>query len=420
MTRLLYRSAGILLTPFLHLWLRKRARRGKEDPARLPERFGRPRIARPAGRLIWLHAASVGEAQSVLTLVRVLLERYPGFHLLVTTGTVTSAQLVARQGIPRLIHQFVPVDTHGAVCRFLDHWRPDLALWVESELWPQLLWQVKERHIPALLVNARLSAKSFARWQRHLKLIRSMLLCFDGIYAGSPEDAERLYALGASHVLDVGNLKYDAVALPVDNAALDALSRATQGRKLWVAASTHANEEQMVAETHRALGDPSLLTVIAPRHATRGDAIAADLRVRGFAVAQRSKNEPIAAATQIYLADTMGELGTFYRLCDLVFLGGSLVAHGGHNPLEPARLSCALLTGPHTHNFSAIIEHLENAGALRIVLDQPGLASHVGSLLTDDAARLSMAEQGAQVVEQARGASGHIIRHIDTILAEAA
>lgn len=419
MLRCLHSATSILITPLVHLWLARRARRGKEDTTRIGERFGHAAIARPEGTLIWLHAASVGEAQSVLTLVRALLARQPDAQLLITTGTVTSAALVAQQQLPRVIHQFIPVDTYPAVRRFLDHWRPDLALWVESEFWPQLLWQARARGIPMLLINARMSQRSCESWQRWPNMIRSLLGAFDAIYAGSAEDARRLTTLGAHDVQDIGNLKYDAAPLPMDNSLMAELSAATAGRRVWVAASTHANEEQMVAEIHHSLAQqfPGLLCILIPRHATRGDAIAADLRERGHTLAQRSKGEAVTAKTSLYLADTMGELGSFYRLADLVFIGGSLVAVGGHNPLEPARLSAALVTGAHIHNFATIMQHLLQHDAIRIVADKAELGATLATLLADDTTRLGMAEHGAAIVEESGGASERIVAHATTLLA---
>jgi len=418
MIRTGYTLTGILLTPLVRLWLGRRARRGKEDNARLRERFGHASAPRPAGELVWLHAASVGEAQSVLTLVKALLADRPAAHVLVTTGTVTSAALIAQQKLPNLTHQFIPVDTYSAVRRFLAYWQPDLALWVESELWPQLLWQTQDRGIPMLLINARMSAHSFEGWKKWPRTIRKLLRCFTAIYAGSETDMQHFSALGAADVRDVGNLKYDAVALPTNHTLLAELSSAAKDRRLWVAASTHANEEQMVAAVHRQVAHrfPGLLCILIPRHATRGDAIAADLRQRGYTIAQRSKDEPITAGTELYLADTMGELGSFYRLADIVFLGGSLVATGGHNPLEPARLSAALITGPHVHNFAAIMQHLERENGIRIVPDKEALATALTELLDDDAARLAMAERALTIVAAARGASAAIISHATELL----
>ncbi len=420
--RFVYSTIGIAITPLLKLWLARRARRGKELAARTGERFGHASIARPTGTLLWLHAASVGETQSVLTLVHALLAHRPSLHLLITTGTVTSAALVAQQSLPQVIHQFVPVDTAPAVRRFLRHWRPDLALWVESEFWPQLLWQTHARHIPMLLINARVSARSLQGWKRWPHTIRHLLGAFTALYAGSTEDAARLRTLGAdaNRVHDIGNLKYDAAPLPINQALLAELSQSCQARHVWVAASTHANEEMTIAGVHQSLLQqfPDLLTIIIPRHASRGNTIAGDLRACHAAFAQRSKHEPITAATGIYLADTMGELGSFYRVADIVFLGGSLIAHGGHNPLEPARLTCALITGPHTHNFAAIIDHLQTADAIRVVQDKEALRTTLAELFTDDALRLTLAERAAAVTLEARGAGEIILQQVDALLSQ--
>ena len=420
MIRTLYSITGIAITPLLRRWIQRRARRGKEDATRIGERFGYASCPRPIGELVWLHAASVGETQSVLTLVRALLAQQPQLHVLITTGTVTSATLIAHQQLPRTIHQFVPVDTRPAVQRFLHHWQPTLALWVESEFWPQLLWQTHDHHIPLLLINARMSDASAVGWARFPRSIASLLNAFTAIYAGSAEDATRLTLLGAQHVHEVGNLKYDAAPLEANHTLLTQLTAATNHRPLWVAASTHAPEEQSMAEAHAlaAAQIPNLLTIIVPRHATRGDAIAGDLRARGFALSQRSKNEPITSTTAIYLADTMGELGSFFRLSDIVFLGGSLIPHGGHNPLEPARLNCAIITGPYTHNFTTIMQHFTAANAMEIVGDAPALAHALVTLFADDAKRLYRAKQAAAVVQKARGASEVILQHIQRLLQE--
>lgn len=416
--KFLYSLASFGIAPLLTLWLKRRVARGKEDPLRLYERFGYASVDRPAGKLAWLHAASVGETQSVLTLSRALLEKHPQLSLLITTGTVTSAALIAGQNLPRTIHQFVPVDTYVAVRRFLDQWKPDLVLWVESEFWPQILWQLKARNVPVLLINARLSARSAKGWRRWPGLIKSILGCFTSIYASSAEDAARLRALGAREVIEAGNLKYDAAALPVNEVSFAHLKSGIGNRPLWVAASTHGNEEQMIAEAHTKLVQkyPNLLTIIVPRHAARGDSVAADLRAKRLSLAQRSKSEPITATTGIYLADTMGELGIFYHLSPIAFLGGSLVAHGGHNPLEPARLSCALLTGPHTHNFAAIMSGLQNSGAVGVVHNVTELEQAVATLLADPSEADHMAQCAQGMVASARGASDRILSEISILL----
>lgn len=413
-----YSLLGTLLTPALTLWLERRARRGKEDPFRMGERFGHASLPRPEGTLVWLHAASVGETQSVLTLVRALLVQHPFLSVLITTGTVTSAALVAQQQMPRVVHQFVPIDTPAAVSRFLNHWRPDMALWVESEFWPQLLWQIQERHISALLINARISQKTFEGWKRWPRTIHSLLQSFTSIYAGSAEDATRLRALGADDVREAGNLKFDAAPLPVDGKLLEELRRQCSGRFVLVAASTHAHEELYVAQAHAHVAQqfPDFLTILVPRHATRGDSIVMELRAQGFVVAQRSKGEAITPDTQLYLADTMGELGSFYSLADLVFMGGSLIAHGGQNPLEAARFGKALLTGPHTHNFASIIAAFTAANAIGILASKEALSEAITSLLSDTLLRAKMAQHAAQVVEQHRGASSIILQHCAELL----
>lgn len=416
-----YSVAGYALTPFLRGWLKRRAQRGKEDQKRMGERFGHASVPRPEGKLIWLHAASVGEVQSMLTMVRKLLDRQPHASMLITTGTVTSAALVAQQNLPRTIHQFLPVDTPASVTRFLEHWHPDLALWVESEFWPQLILRANKRGIPMLLVNARLSAKSFHGWKRWPSFARQLLGSFTALYAGSGEDAARLRALGAQNVIEAGNVKFDAEPLPVNTSALEQLSIQVGDRPLWLAASTHGNEEQMIATAHRHVAQqfPNLLTIIVPRHAVRGDVIADELRSNGFKAVQRSKGETIDSSVQLYLADTMGELGTFYHLAPIVFVGGSLIAHGGHNPLEPARQQCAILSGRHVHNFNDIVKQMQEAHAIRLVNDTQELARTVNELLADPHLILADAKAAFEVVNAARGATETILSRIDEALGAA-
>jgi 3-deoxy-D-manno-octulosonic-acid transferase len=414
----LYGTLGRAITPLLVLWLEARARRGKEDPFRLGERFGRASVARPQGQLVWLHAASVGETQSVLTLLRSILQEHPALHVVLTTGTVTSAALVAKQGMPRVIHQFVPVDTAPAVARFLAHWKPSLALWVESELWPQLLWQTSRLGVPMLLINARISEATYRRWRRWPWLAASLLRCFTRVYAGSEMDAVRLRELGARKVLEVGNLKYDAAPLPVDTGLCVGLAQQIAGRRIIVAASTHPEEERLIAQIHRQLARdfPTLLTILVPRHAARGDALGASLRSEGYPLAQRSQGEAIRPTTELYLADTMGELGSFYSVAELVFMGGSLVAHGGQNPLEPARFHKPILTGPYTHNFPSIIEALQAVEGIAIAADAQQLEKQLHSLLTDPTQARAMAEHAATWVAKAQGASAIVAQDCAALL----
>ncbi|MDE0391184.1 MAG: 3-deoxy-D-manno-octulosonic acid transferase, partial [Rhodospirillales bacterium] len=371
-----YRYASLLATPFIDAWLAHRRRRGKEDRARFGERLGRPSLPRPEGRLVWMHGASVGESISLLPLVARLREALPDIQVLITSGTVTSAQLL-RERLPAGVqHQFVPADRPGAVRRFTRHWQPDLAVWVESELWPNLILETAARGCPMLLLNGRMSDRSNARWRRAPQLSRPLLAAFDSVLAQTEADAERFRALGARNVAVRGNLKNDAHPLPANEKGVAVLGQAIGARPCWAAASTHEGEEEIVAESILALRRtfPDLLTILAPRHPERGDTTAELLERSGLATVRHSTGGAIAPGTAVYLVDTMGELGLIFRLASIAFVGGSLAPHGGHNPLEPARLDCALVTGPHTENFTEAYAALEDASAVSRVSDARTLA----------------------------------------------
>lgn len=393
----LYRAATSLGGPLLGLELRRRLRRGKEDPARLRERLGVPGLPRPDGPLVWIHAASVGESLSVLPLIEALIERWQGLEILLTSGTVSSARILADRLPERVRHQFVPLDRAAAWRRFLGHWRPSLALLVESELWPNLILETRARGIPFALVNARLSARSFRRWRRAPATARKLLASFDLCLAQSEGDGERLAALGARAVRSVGNLKRAAPPLPADPQALAALAAAVGDRPVWLAASVHPGEDEAVLAAHRrvAAARPGLLTMVAPRHPERGDALVARIEAQGLRLARRSRGELPSPATAVYLADTLGELGLLYRLSRLAFIGGSLIPHGGQNPLEAARLGCPPLLGPHMHNFREIADALLAADAALAVADGEALAGTIGDLLADETARAALAGRAA-------------------------
>ena len=400
-----YRALSIALGPLIGLYLARRLARGKEDPERFAERSGHAAHPRPAGPLVWVHAASVGEAVSMLSLIDRLLVERPMLRVLVTTGTVTSARLLAsRLPADRAWHQYVPVDRPSSVWRFLDHWRPDLALWVESELWPNLLMAARARGVPLLLLNGRMSERSFRRWRRVPGIIAPLLGGFDLCLAQDAAQAERFARLGAANATTVGDLKAAAAPLPVDEDAFRAVAAACAGRPLWLAASTHEGEEEHAAFVQRALRHEHrrLLTVIAPRHPARGDAVRALLEARGLAVARRSKGETVDASIDVYLVDTLGELGLFYRLAGIAFVGGSIARMGGHNPLEAALLDCAILHGPDMSNCAAIARALAGAGATLTVSDGPSLAAAVGRLLADPVERAARAAAAAGVAAHNR------------------
>jgi 3-deoxy-D-manno-octulosonic-acid transferase len=298
----------------------------------------------------------------------------------------------------------VPVDRPIYVRRFLAHWKPGLALWIESELWPNLIVETRRRGIPLLLVNGRMSLGSYRRWSRLPALIRPLLQGFDLCLAQDATQAERFARLGAPRTLTVGDLKSAAAPLPVDGSAFAALAAAIGTRPRWLAASTHEGEEDMAADAHALLRRrfPELLTVIAPRHPARGAEIAESLRRRGLRVSRRSESQPIDPRTDIYLADTLGELGLLYRIAGLAFIGGSTGRAGGHNPLEAALLDCAILHGPDMANAAAMAEALRAAGGSEIVTDAGSLAHALEGLLADPSARARRAAAAATVAARQR------------------
>jgi len=374
-------------TPLLGAYLKKREKLGKEDPARAAERRGQAALSRPPGPLVWFHAASVGESLSLLALIHAVLAIDPGIRVLVTTGTVTSARLMAERLPGRAFHQYVPVDHPVWVARFLDHWKPDLALWAESEFWPNLLSAMRQRAIPSVLLNARMSRESFRNWRYVRGVIGGILSTFRLCLAQNAAEAERLQQLGAADVRVSSNLKYAAAHLPYDAAKLAQLQHDMASRPcvLWV--STHAGEEEMARDTHRALCAkyPDLLTIVVPRHPARGADIAQMVSTAGVAVARRSLDETVTSVTGIYIADTMGELGLFFRACNSVVMGGSFADVGGHNPIEPAQLGCVIFFGPMTYNFLTIMEDFRKAGAVVDVADKEDLLKKLQDHLADPA-----------------------------------
>jgi len=382
----IYRGLTTMLGPAFKLYLGHRMARGKEDALRFPEREGRPSHARPAGPLVWIHAASVGEAVSTLSLIDRLAAERPALNMLVTTGTVTSARLLAtRLPTGHARHQYAPVDRALYVRRFLDHWKPDLAIWIESELWPNMITEARRRRIPMILLNARMSITSFRRWRRFPAMIRPLLRGFDLCLTQDALQAQRFQRLGARHVLAAGDLKAAAAPLPVDEQNLRELEGLIATRPRWLAASTHEGEEEMAGAAHLLLKErfPHLLTIVVPRHPARGTLIARQLAELGLSVKRRSRTETIARDTDVYLADTLGELGLFYRLSRIAFIGGSTSFLGGHNPLEAALLDCAILLGPDMANAAAISEALSAVRGAETVRNTRELADALARLLAD-------------------------------------
>jgi 3-deoxy-D-manno-octulosonic-acid transferase len=406
-----YRCLTELGAPLISFYLKRRLLAGREDGPRFGERLGIPSAPRPEGFLIWCHAASIGEATSLLSLIDKLREKYPFVNILMTTGTVTSARMLDGRLPPQVIHQYVPVDRIPYVQKFVKHWRPDLVIWVESELWPNMLQEIREHKTPTVLLNGRMSDKSFRQWYRFRGWAKEILSTFSLCLTQTEAERGRFVTLGAKPVHCIGNLKYAAHPLPYDPQEYKTLGTKLIGRYIWLMASTHKGEEEIAATAHKEIKktNPKLLTIIVPRHANRGNEVMDKLIAAGLSVARRSKGEEITPATDVYLADTMSELGLFYRLSPVVAMGGSFASNvGGHNPVEPAQLSCALVFGPTMFNFSEITrEFLYRRAALQLNHSNE-LAYTIDYLLTDLAEREMLAKNALLLAED----KAHVLNEI--------
>lgn len=411
MARILYSLLLYLLLPAVLLRVAWRARQAGAGGHGIAERLGF--VAPAAGRPLLIHCVSVGETQAAVPLVEALLQR--GERPWVTSTTLTGAARVRAQFGERVAHSFLPVDTPGAVSRFLDRVRPRALLVMETEIWPNLVAACRARDVPVILVNARLSEKSARGYARFAGFTRETLAGFTMIAAQADADAARFRALGAPRVEVTGNLKFDQAA------GSDTLAQAAQlragwgGRPAWIAASTHAGEDEIVLAAHRALRArfPSLLLVLVPRHPERFDAVAALAAREGGTVARRSRGDVVAADTAVYLGDTMGELNLLYAAADVAFVGGSFSGTGGHNLLEPAALGLPLCSGPSLFNFQQIADALAARGALQVVADADALAGTVSAWLADDAARLAAGRRGRDFVQENRGALARTLALIE-------
>ncbi|HCL64282.1 MAG TPA: 3-deoxy-D-manno-octulosonic acid transferase [Rhizobium sp.] len=407
-----YSWAGVAAYPLAGPLLALRAAKGKEDRARRWERFGYAALDRPAGPLVWVHAASVGETLAVVPLMRELRRR--NINVLLTTGTVTSAELVRFRLNGEILHQYVPLDMKPAIRRFLDYWQPDLAISVESEIWPATLAELRKRHIPQILVNARMSDRSFDRWSRHLSIAEALFSKLALVIAQSDVDAERFRDLGAWPVSVSGNIKVDGDAPPCDEALLSRYREQIGERKTWAAISTFEGEEKVAMMVHRALkAHTGLLTIVVPRHPERCDEIEAMMVEKGFTVARRTRGDTVTPETDILLGDTIGEMGLFLRLTEIAFVGRSLTAEGGQNPLEPAMLGCAVLSGPNVGNFRESYQRLVRNGNARIVRDAEMLAKAVHFLSSNDLARHKMVDAGMESIQEMRGALNATIKGLE-------
>lgn len=407
-----YRFGGIAVYPFIGPYLTVRAAKGKEDGSRKLERSGYASANRPQGPLIWFHAASVGETSAVIPLIREIRRR--DIHVILTTGTITSAKVAHERLGAEVIHQYVPLDLKPAIRRFLDYWQPDCAIFAESEIWPTTIMELGRRRIPQILVNARMSDRSYARWSKHPSLAEALFENLALVVAQSDLDAERFRDLGAVQVIKSGNLKVDTDAPSYDAPTLASYMKQIGGRKTWAAVSTFEGEEGAAASVHNMLKEHNgQLTIIVPRHPERCDAIEAMLVEQGLKVARRTRNDILSSDVDVFLGDTIGEMGLYLRMTEVAFMGKSLFNEGGQNPLEPAMLGCAILTGGHVQNFRDAYQVLARRGSARMVRDTEMLARGVHYLLTNDTARRGMIDAGFVAVHDMRGALAATVKGLE-------
>ena len=394
-----YQCLCILLYPFILIFLCFRLIKKKEDKSRLNERLGFPKKERPKGKLVWLHGASVGECLSMLPLVKKMLDEDKEMHVMVTSGTVTSAELMKKRLPERAFHQFIPIDTPLATKRFVKHWQADAVLWFESDFWPNMLKAIKNNGAPLILLNGRISDKSFARWQKHPYIIKTIQSLFTLSFGQTKEDARRLEILGAQNVVSTGNLKFAAVNPPFDADELKKMHQQINNRPCWTMASTHEDEELQGVDIHLNLKKkyPSLLTIFVPRHPNRADILISQFEKKGLKVARRSKKEDITDETDIYMADTIGEMGLLYQLTDFVFVGGSLIPFGGQNMLEPMRLKRFVVIGPYAFNFKEIVATAKEKEALIEVKNKEELQEKLDLFLQNPNAFDSTKEHAEQL-----------------------
>ncbi len=411
-----YGLAGSLAYPFIGPYVAYRASRGKEDRQRRRERYGVAGQPRPDGPLIWIHAASVGETGAVIPLIRRIMG--VGIRVVLTTGTVTSAKIVAKRLGDRVIHQYVPLDLKPAVSRFLDHWKPDLAIIAESEIWPTTILALRKRRIPQVLVNARLSDRSFKSWQKRPHLAEALFENFAHVVAQSEIDGERFRTLGARPVTVSGNLKLDTDPPPYNWDAYTLRRSQIEGRPVWAAVSTHPGEEALAGRVHVQLKarHPNLLTIMVPRHPERGEAVVTELQEQGLVVARQSLNESIDDKVDVLLGDTIGDMGLYLRLTPVAFVGRSLVGDGGQNPIEPAMLDTAVLAGENVQNFRDIYGKLIESGGAGLVKDEEALIGALNYLFKHEDVRQKMAAAAFSTVEEMRGALDRTLRSLDPFI----
>ncbi len=419
----IYQILSTIILPFLFFYILNRKKKSKEHPHRFLERFAITKIAKPQNcQLFWVHAVSVGESNSAWILIENLLKFSTNINILFTSTSTTSAQIIEQKILQnelfknRVIHQFLPVDSYFIVQKFLNYWKPRACIFVESEIWPNFIYCARKKAILSFLINARISQKSASRWLFLKKFGGNIFDYFSAIFAQSLQDKNLLQNLTKNTIFYHGNLKSQNSKLEIDNQKLQELKAQIGGRKIWLCASTHAGEEALILQTQQRLKMqfPDLLTIIVLRHPNRASEVCELLGAVNFS--QRSKNQTISEATEIYLADSLGELGTFYSLTNFAFIGGSLLKIGGHNPFEAIQLNCAVVSGSHVFNFAEIYADLQKKNACEIVDNIDELYEIVQKFLQNPNIVLSYSDKAKQAIINSQNTSQKIIEKLDAIL----
>lgn len=419
-----YRGLTALSRPVLSMLLSYRESKGKEDPLRMRERKGFAGKMRPKGKLVWMHGASVGESLSMLPLIKAIqLATDQDITILVTTGTITSARLMEKRLPDGCIHQFIPMDCPKWVNRFIAHWYPDLVLWFESDIWPNLIHTIDRQDIPGAFINARMSEKSYKWWKKSGSMITELLSHFDAAFTQTPHETKWFEDLGIPQADYLGNLKYASKPLPANEDDLEKMEKQAGDRFTFVFSSTHDDEEAQAAKMYTKIRDDieDFLLIIVPRHPKRADDIRGAIASvdATLNLAMRSRHEMIKDDTDIYIADTMGEMGLFYRLADVTAIGGSFVQFGGHNPIEPAQLNRPVYYGPGMFNFKAVCAEMEEAQAAEQVDDMDAMGKELIRLSSNDDLRKQKAQQAYDFAIDKRDVVKRILSRLTDTFAKA-
>ena len=419
----IYQIFSTIILPFLFFYILNRKKKSKEHPHRFLERFAITKIAKPQNcQLFWVHAVSVGESNSAWILIENLLKFSKNINILFTSTSTTSAQIIEQKILQnelfknRVIHQFLPVDSYLIVQKFLNHWKPRACIFVESEIWPNFIYCARKKAILSFLIHARISQKSASQWLLLKKLGFNIFDYFSTIFAQSLQDKNLLQNLTKNNIFYEGNLKSQNSKLEVDEQKLQELKTQIGGRKIWLCASTHEGEEGLILSTHQRLKKqfPNLLTIIVLRHPNRAGEVSELLKNINFS--QRSKNQNIIESTEIYLADSLGELGIFYSLTNFTFIGGSLLEIGGHNPFEAIQLNCAVISGSRVFNFAEIYADLQQKNACEIVKNGDELCEIVQKFLQNPELILPYSDNAKKAIANSHNTSQKIIEKLDAIL----